>query len=71
MRKIKLIFLIIFLMFSSNLFSQGYFDEHPLVQYKMTESGNPGEFFEKEYRAYWESLPEYQQFAIACTCVQF
>ena len=71
MRKIKLIFLIIFLMFSSNLFSQGYFDEHPLVQYKIAESGNPGEFFEKEYRAYWESLPEYQQFAIACTCVQF
>ena len=71
MRKEKMIFLIILQIFSLQLFSQSYFDEHPLVQFKITESGDPAKFFEKEYRAYWETLPEHQQFAIACTCVQF
>ncbi len=37
------------------------------VKYDKDSKQTPSEFFEKEYRSIWESLPEYQQFAIACS----
>ena len=77
MCKTKLIFLIVFLMIPFFLFAQSGFDvqsyytEHPPVRYDLSESGNPRDFFEREYRECWESLTEYEQFAIACSCIQF
>lgn len=46
--------------------SKGYEYINP-VQYDSKSKESPEDFFEREYRTFWESLPEYQQFAIACS----
>ncbi len=37
------------------------------VQYKPDSGETPEQFFEREYKVLWKMIPEYQQFAIACT----
>ena len=37
------------------------------VRYDKDSGESPEEFFEREYSELWDSLPEYEQFAIACT----
>ena len=37
------------------------------VKYDKKSDEEPAKFFEREYSEYWKTIPEYQQFAIACS----
>lgn len=62
-----LFFCIFFLSLVILLNAQVYSDNNPPVQFKKNKGEDPKLFFEREYRQIWNSLDEYEQFAIACS----
>ena len=77
MCKKKPLFVILFLIIPFFLHAQDKFDvrsyytENPPVRYDIGKDRSESEFFERVYRECWYSLPEYEQFAIAFSCIQF
>lgn len=60
-------FLIVFFVSTVLLDAQVYSEKNPPVQFEKGKGKDPKQFFENEYRQLWDSLAEYEQFAIACS----
>lgn len=61
------VFLMFFLFFAGLLTAQVYSEKNPPVRFEKDRGEDPKQFFEYEYRQLWDSLAEYEQFAIACS----
>ncbi len=69
----KIFALVLLFCFAGVLFSAGLDPQQfgEPVRYDKDSGESPEDFFEREYSELWDSLPEYEQFAIACTSNNF
>ncbi len=68
-KKFKKYFLFLTVCFTMTMFLQAqvFSEKNPPVRFEKDRGEDPKEFFEYEYRQFWDSLSEVEQFAIACS----